>query len=132
MWLFQPAICLPSLGTPMLRIFPSLVIALACGILPSASRNDVALPRVSGLAYLNNSHAIESLRQSNPNHYAKIHQIAAIDFSNPYAADPEKIRAQFNARDVLYSTVIVASLPAKKNISFKLDDVQYEITVTVQ
>jgi hypothetical protein len=75
--------------------------------------------------------APEVLQQSNATHYEKVGQIVARIVSQPDAAVPGWMLANFNARGVNYAPIEMTSYPPKRRLSFALDDTRYSIVVTL-
>jgi len=83
------------------------------------------------LVDLNEPGTFETLRHSNPTHYAKVRQIMDGLLQRPDAAVPRWIQTSFDARDVRYAPVVLTSHPPQKRLSFALDDTRYEVVVTL-
>jgi hypothetical protein len=52
-------------------------------------------------------------------------------FQRSDTAVPRWIRTNFDAHDVSYAPILLTSDPAKKRLSFALDDTRYEAVVTL-
>ena len=80
---------------------------------------------------LDNPRNLEAVQRDRPEHYSKIQQIL-VDAPRQSAGDvPKWMSAQFDARDVLYTDLLMTSLPAKKRLRFSLDQDTYITTVTL-
>ena len=93
-----------------------------------AAAGDLTLSRVVDL---DKPGALEVLQQLNPTHYEKIRQIVTGILQQPDAAVPGWMRANFDARGVLYSQIEMTSYPPKRRLSFALDDTRYVVVVTL-
>jgi hypothetical protein len=80
---------------------------------------------------LNRPGALEALQHSNPTHYKKVRKIIDGLLEKPDAAVPRWIENNFDARNVNYGPVLLTTDPAKKRLSFALDDTRYEAVVTL-
>ena len=94
----------------------------------TAAGGDLTLSRVVDL---DKPGALEALQQLNPTHYEKIWQIVTGILQQPDAAVPGWMRANFDARGVLYSQIEMTSYPPKRRLSFALDDTRYVVVVTL-
>jgi len=93
-----------------------------------AAAGDLTLSRVVDL---DKPGALEALQQLNPTHYEKIRQIVTGILQQPDVAVPGWMRANFDARGVLYSQIEMTSYPPKRRLSFELDDTRYVVVVTL-
>ena len=93
-----------------------------------AAAGDLTLSRVVDL---DKPGALEALQQLNPMHYEKIRQIVTGILQQPDVAVPGWMRANFDARGVLYSQIEMTSYPPKRRLSFALDDTRYVVVVTL-
>jgi len=93
-----------------------------------AAAGDLTLSRVVDL---DKPGALEALQQLNPMHYEKIRQIVTGILQQPDVAVPGWMRANFDARGVLYSQIEMSSYPPKRRLSFELDDTRYVVVVTL-
>jgi hypothetical protein len=93
-----------------------------------AAAGDLTLCRVVDL---DKPSALEALQQLNPTHYEKIRQIVTGILQQPDAAVPGWMRANFDARGVLYSQIEMTSYPPKRRLSFALGDTRYVVVVTL-
>ena len=93
-----------------------------------AAAGDLTLSRVVDL---DKPGALEALQQLNPMHYEKIQQIVTGILQQPDVAVPGWMRANFDARGVLYSQIEMTSYPPKRRLSFELDDTRYVVVVTL-
>ncbi|HEX5048157.1 MAG TPA: hypothetical protein VFX89_13645 [Gammaproteobacteria bacterium] len=79
---------------------------------------------------LSDARAVERLRASNPDHYAKIVQILAGLREQPSRVEQGWLQTAFGARDVETSgLVLLASYPPKQRLEFTLDDAVYRLDV---
>jgi hypothetical protein len=70
--------------------------------------------------------AMERLQAGNPDHYRKVEAILAGLSRCPAASDAaDLLRVKFEARDVFVSAFFRTSYPAKRDVSFVLDDTRY-------
>ena len=93
-----------------------------------AAAGDLTLSRVVDL---DKPGALEALQQLNPMHYEKIRQIVTGILQQPDVAVPGWMRANFDARGVLYSQIEMTSYPPKRRLSFELDDTRNVVVVTL-
>ena len=75
--------------------------------------------------------ALPALEQANPAHYAKVRLILEGVSRNPGSDVPRWMRVAFDARDVQYIPVVLTSHPAKRRLSFALDDTRYEAVIVL-
>jgi hypothetical protein len=80
---------------------------------------------------LNESGALEALRQSNPTHYEKIRRILDGILQQPDTRVPRWMQVNFDARDVTYAPVVLTSHPPKRRLSFALDATRYEAIIVL-
>ena len=69
--------------------------------------------------------ALAALARDNPAHSAKVRLIIQGVSRHPGSDVPRWIRAGFDARDVDYAPIVLTSHPAKRRLSFALDDTRY-------
>jgi hypothetical protein len=81
---------------------------------------------------LNDPDVLDMLKRSNPKHYAKVCEIMRGLFWRSDDTVPRWIRTNFDAREVRYPPILLTSYPAKRRLSFILDDASYEATVTLR
>ena len=75
--------------------------------------------------------ALAALEQANPAHYAKVTSILQGITRQPDANVPRWMRVGFDARDVDYAPIVLTSHPAKRRLSFALDDTRYVAVVVL-
>jgi len=92
----------------------------------------VALPSAAGPTIdLDRPGALEALAQGNPEHYAKVKVILEGIARQRDADVPRWMRVGFDARDVGYAPIVLTSRPAKRRLSFALDDTRYVAVVVL-
>ena len=107
----------------------ALGIVLSTSSASGASALDtlpLASPPSRNTIYLDDSAALEQLKATNPDHYARARGImaAANHLCRPGPAN--MYFARYQARDVACSRFqVYTSLPPKRRLSFKLDDTLY-------
>lgn len=75
--------------------------------------------------------ALEDLRASNPEHFARIVEIVAGLREKPGRVEGDWLRVTFGARDVDLSRLLLRTTdPPKQSLSFTLDDTRYRLLVT--
>ena len=80
---------------------------------------------------LNDSAAVEQLKQTRPAHYAKIEQILRGLQEQPQRAEGDWLQATFHATNVdLSRFMLKTSYPPKQLLQFTLDDVRYQMHLT--
>ena len=87
----------------------------------------VAGPRID----LDTPGALATLEQTNPAHYAKVKRILEGVTRRPDAEVARWMRVGFDARDVDYAPIVLTSHPAKRRLSFALDDTRYVAVVVL-
>jgi hypothetical protein len=75
--------------------------------------------------------ALEALAQANPAHHAKVTAILEGIARQRDADVPRWMRVGFDARDVGYAPIVLTSHPAKRRLSFALDDTRYVAVVVL-
>ena len=80
---------------------------------------------------LNELGALEALQRDNPAHYQTVRQILDNVLKQPQSQVPRWLRTTFNAKDVRYVRVLLASDPPKRDLSFTLDDTRYKARLTL-
>ena len=75
--------------------------------------------------------ALQSLEQTNPDHAAKVRLILQGVSRNPNSDVPRWMQTAFAAHDVSYVPVVLTSHPAKRRLSFVLDDTRYEAVIVL-
>ena len=74
--------------------------------------------------------ALQSLKESNPAHFAAIERILAALTSEPARAEGDWLQATFDAHDIDLTRMIVkTSYPPKQLLSFQLEQVRYTMYV---
>ncbi len=74
---------------------------------------------------------LQALEQANPAHYAKVRLILQGVARNPESDVPRWMRVGFDARDVSYAPLVLTSHPAKRRLSFALDDTRYVAVIVL-
>jgi len=80
---------------------------------------------------LNDHRVMDGLRASDPGRYKKVQQIIQGVKNRSVADVPRWIRTSFQARDVLYSDILLTSFPGQRELAFILDDTLYHGRVYV-
>ena len=75
---------------------------------------------------------LKAIKREHPDHSAKIQQILVEVQQQPSNKVADWMRTRFDARDVLYTDLLMASLPPKKRLQFSLDRSAYVTTVTLR
>jgi len=75
--------------------------------------------------------AFEALRDDNPLHFDKVQRILQGAQQLPLPSIRGWIRAQFEATDVSHPVLLKTSFPPQTRLSFVLDEVRYNATVTL-
>jgi hypothetical protein len=108
----------------MVKLFAGLAL-LWSALLPSG-------PAVAGTAIdLDQPGALAALKHANPAHYAKVQLILEGATRNPDSDVPRWARVAFDARDVSYVPIVLTSHPAKRRLSFALDDTGYVAVIVL-
>jgi hypothetical protein len=103
----------------MIRV---VVFAGIVASLPAVTVADQALRIVD----LRNPQAYEMLRQTNPEHFARIQEVIAGLREQPQRVESNWLQTTVNARDVdLDRHVIHTSYPPKQLLQFTLDETRY-------
>ena len=110
----------------MVRVIAAAVLVL---LWPAVVVTGQATPRHS--VNLNRPGVLEALVESNSTHYEKVRQILEGILKQPYAAVPDWIQTNFDARNVDYAPILMTSDPPKRRLSFTLDETHYEAVVTL-
>jgi hypothetical protein len=75
--------------------------------------------------------ALESLQQSRPAHYSKV-KVILDGVARQRDADVGRwMRVGFDAHDVSYAPIVLTSHPAKRRLSFALDDTRYVAVIVM-
>jgi hypothetical protein len=75
--------------------------------------------------------ALESLQQSRPAHYSKV-KVILDGVARQRDADVGRwMRVGFDAHDVSYAPIVLTSDPAKRRLSFALDDTRYVAVIVM-
>ena len=80
---------------------------------------------------LDKAGALEALQQSNFTHYEKVRQILEGAARQPEANVSHWMLTTFSAQDVIYAPIVLTSFPAKRHLSFVLDDTRYDAVITL-
>jgi hypothetical protein len=108
-----------------------IVIRLACLVLLSAallaSTPAVARPTID----LDQPGALAALERANPAHYAKVTRILRRASRHPDSDVPRWARVAVDARDVDFAPIVLTSFPAKRRLSFALDDTRYVAVIVL-
>ncbi len=99
---------------------------------PPATLRSAAAPAWQPAAFdLNAPGALDELRSTRPEDYARIVAILAGITRRPQGEVPGWLRTAFDARDVVYAPIWLTSLPPKRRLSFSLDGRRYRAVVTI-
>ena len=104
----------------MSRVFAVLAAVLLSSLVAHAGEID-----------LDRAGALETLSQSNPAHHAKVTRILEGVAQRPDRDVTRWMQVSFDARDVTYAPIVLTSHPAKRRLSFVLDDTRYAATVVL-
>jgi hypothetical protein len=107
-------------------------VAFALAVAACVSGAWAVSPGGGGVVYLDDAASLAELRTANPVHYARAQKIlaAANQLCRPTAGEVEY--AKFDAKNIsCLRSLIKTSNPAKRQISFRLDDTQYIALVTL-
>ena len=117
----------------MARLLTLVVLALLVVTVPSpppsAAGPTVDLDRHA--IDLDRPGALEALEQGNPAHYAKVKVILEGIARQRDADVPRWMRVGFDAHDVSYAPIVLTSHPAKRRLSFALDDTRYVAVIVL-
>lgn len=89
-------------------------------------------PKSKKAINLNNPSEVKELARTNPAHYEKIQKILYAHSIKSERAVYKWMKASMKASDISYSSYVLTSLPAKKHLSFTLDQNRYTATVTME
>ncbi len=73
----------------------------------------------------------ESLRRSNPEHFAKIEEILTSIHERRVEDVPRWLQADFDADNVNYQPVLLVTDPPTRRMAITLDNTRYRMTLTV-
>jgi hypothetical protein len=110
------------------RLVIAVVVSLWAGL---AGGLGMGVAAAGGVVDLDRPGALAALQRSNPTHYDKVRRIMEGVLQRPAVEVPRWIRTTFTARDVRYAPIVLTSHPAKRRLSFALDDTRYEAVVTL-
>jgi hypothetical protein len=74
---------------------------------------------------------LDALHLTNPAHYEKVVKILDSVRNQPEAAVARWLHVGFDARDVSYAPIVLTSHPAKRRLSFALDDTRYVAVIVL-
>jgi hypothetical protein len=118
---------------PLPKVRPAsqsfLLVISICLSLASASCSDVL---AGDTLNLNVPGAMEKLRTSNPKHYEVIQQMLNGLDEMRYDGVARWIQTSFDAKDVSYSSTLLATEPPQRALSFVLGGITYRATVTLE
>ena len=75
--------------------------------------------------------ALDTLQGANPTHYEKVVRILEGVRNQPEATVTRWLQVGFDARNVDYAPIVLTSHPAKRRLSFTLDDTRYVAVITL-
>ena len=75
--------------------------------------------------------ALDGLQSANPTHYEKVVRILEGVRNRPAATVARWLQVGFDARNVDYAPIVLTSHPAKRRLSFALDDTHYVAVITL-
>src|SRR5262245_52895039 len=107
-----------------------LRVVIACLTLLATSQI-VAAPPPGKIVNLNVPGALEKLAQTNPAHHQKIVAILKGVTTHSLGDVPHWMQVNFDAHNVDYRALMLASNPPKRDLSFVLDDTSYKTRVTL-
>lgn len=111
----------------MLRLFVAIAVAslnatIALGQNVAPTRN----------INLNAPGAMEKVQASHPAHYKKIQNILDGLAKRSLGEARRWIRTTYNAKDVMYSPIVLTTSPGQRQLSFTLDRTRYRAVVTLE
>lgn len=112
-----------------MRISPILACLAAAAAIPAAAQlNPWPQPGVR----LDRPGALEALALTNPEHHRRAVEIIRVAQTMPCGLKLRALMAEYNARDVRCSSVLLlTSYPAKRDLAFTLDDTPYALRVSL-
>ena len=75
--------------------------------------------------------ALDVLARNKPQHYTKVREILTAVQKQPESEVPKWMRTRFDARNVSYEPLLLVTNPPKRRLSFTIDEVRYQSTVTL-
>src|SRR4030095_16685763 len=109
-----------------MRRLLSLIILVGLGV----GQTPLAFGQ-SRIVDLNAPSALDALERDRPEHYRKVREIMAEVQKQPDSEVPQWMRTRFDARDVNYGPLLLVTDPPKRRLSFTIDEVRYQSTVTL-
>lgn len=112
---------------------PTVLVRILCALVFFSLSPSTALAQQQQLPYvdLNVPGAFEKLERSNPEHFQKINTIIRDLDKHTVSEVPRWIQAAFNAKDVVYSYIVLTTSPAQRELSLVLDNTRYRARVTL-
>jgi hypothetical protein len=104
--------------------FAGLLVVWSALVGPAAV---IAAPTID----LDQPGAFSILERTNPDHAVKVRLILEGVARNPNSDVPKWMTVTFAARDVSYVPVVLTSHPAKRRLSFVLDDTRYVAVIVL-
>ena len=102
-----------------MRISTVAIFSMAVASLPAAGASPAPV-------YLDKPGALESLERENPEHFRRITDILRTAAEMPCHGEAfGRTVAAFDARDAACSLLLMTSLPAKRRLSFVIDQTRY-------
>jgi len=105
---------------------------------PAQQKKPWIAPQVFGhvgpnVVYLTGAQSLDELRDRNPQHYARAMKIIAAADSLCKPGTPNVVFAKYDARFITCSRMtIYTSLPPQRQLTFRLDDVEYIAMVVLK
>ena len=117
-----------------MRIATGLVMAaLGIGCAYAVTPEELAAVRVVTPFSLDTPGAMSALKTSNPGHYARAVAILELASEMPCEGEPRILQTQVEAARVACRPAnIYTSLPAKRDVTFVLDDTLYRARVVLR
>lgn len=81
---------------------------------------------------LNIAGEMKKMRESNPSHYERVQAILEGLAERRSSDVPNWMRTRFEARNVVYTDILLTTEPAQRDLSFVLDDTAYRARVTLE
>ena len=76
---------------------------------------------------------LEAIEKSDPDRYRKLATIISLAAETGCSSAPKVLEAQFDVSDARCETALfLTSDPPKRRLSFRMDDMQYDVNVTVR
>lgn len=120
-----------KVATFLLPLGAIIIIGIGLVIATSPGISEVQTPQsYVRIVDLDTPGSMETLARENPDHYAKVRRIVEEIPLRPPDTVPLWLKTEFGADEAIFVGLLKTSNPAKRTLSFRLENTRYEAVFT--